>query len=222
MPARRALRVNGKGNPNYWTHPPATDKALVDRFRSYAKKHYFMGQLRRCCYCSYELSNHQGTYDAEHVLHRKCYPQFMFELSNLSVACKPCNGSKGTKPVLKDSVVVGPTMPATSNDFKVVHPHLDEWGHHLRFDKIGRIVVHANSEKGRDTISMCGITAVNAARLSDHFFPAGTEAEEALRGFFRVESVAWKKKYVGILDKLATDYKLAPAVAIVKRLRSEV
>jgi hypothetical protein len=215
------LRDAGKQNPQFWTEPPDEHKDNVRKFKKEVKDHYFHGQTRRCCYCSEQLQDHHGTFDAEHLLDRLDFPQFMFELSNLAAACKLCNGSKSIKSALTPGAPPPDAVPTTSEAYRIVHPHLDEWHEHLEFDALGRIRPRHQSSKGSTTIEVCGIGTLNQARLADHFQPDRRLAEKALRGFYRVKSSAWRKKYVSVLRELAEKYDLASAKAIVQDLVHE-
>jgi hypothetical protein len=219
--AHETLKQACKASPSFWTAPPEEHKETVRAFKKEVKEHYFHGQTRRCCYCSKELDDHHGTFDAEHILDRKEFPEFMFELSNIAAACKPCNGAKSIKSALVAAVPKPTVIPDTSHAYRIVHPLLDEWGEHLEMDDLNRIRPKGNSAKGAKTIEVCGIQTLNSARLADHFQPARQVAERALRGFFRVKKPAWRKKYVGMLTELAEKYDLAPAKAIVDQLRTE-
>ncbi|MNJ48383.1 hypothetical protein D3C77_435760 [compost metagenome] len=100
---------------------------------------------------------------------------------------------------------------------------MDEWSDYLDFDAIGRIVTKANGSKGSKTINICGINHLNAARLADNFLPADSkEAEEMLESFFRVKSLAWKRKRLQTLRVMADEFNLAKAKAIIDALEQEV
>ena len=108
-------------------------------------------------------------------------------------------------------------------DIKNIHPHIDEWTDYLEFDSVGRIVAKEPNGKGSDTIRLCGIGYLNAARLADHFLPADNEAaQKALEGFFRVTNRTWKLKYIRILRKMVDDFDLAKARAILDLLEKEM
>jgi uncharacterized protein (TIGR02646 family) len=216
------LKKQGALDKSFWNIKAAPYQAKVATFREEVKTHYYYAQLRACCYCSIELVSHQGTFDAEHIIDKDTFPQFMFEFTNLAVACKTCNGVKSNSAVLASSTVSS-SVPSTSGDYLIVHPHYDEWHHHFNYDSVGRIVANGKDGKAAYTMKICGIYHRNAARLSDHFYPAGNEAaEKALQGFFRVVSKAWKRKYVAILRKMADDFNLSSATSIVDLLENEI
>lgn len=215
------IRAAGATDGTYW-NSQGDDADLIKGFRNEVKTHYYYRQLRMCCYCSKEFDKHQATYDAEHILDKDTYPQFMFEFTNLANSCKACNGAKGGKPALISEDVPA-AVPGESGAYSIVHPHLDEWDDHLKFDPVGRIVAKDGSTKGDQTIRVCGIRHLNSARLADHFAPGDNQAaEKALEGYFRVTSPTWKRKYLQILRRIADDYDLAAAKTIVDLLDAEI
>jgi uncharacterized protein (TIGR02646 family) len=216
------LKTQGALDKSFWNTKIPPYGAKVAAFREEAKTHYYYAQLRACCYCSVELVSHHGTFDAEHIIDKDTYPQFMFELTNLAASCKTCNGAKSNSVVLTSSTVPL-SVPPNSAGYIIVHPHFDEWEDYFAYDSIGRIVAKVQNGKATYTIKICGINYRNAARLSDYFYPAGNEeAERALNGFFRVTSRAWKRKYVATLRQMADDFKLSSALAIVNMLEKEI
>jgi 5-methylcytosine-specific restriction endonuclease McrA len=215
------LKVNGAGDKKYWDAREEPGVTWVTKFRSEVKSYYYYRQGRMCCYCSKELDSHNGAFDAEHILDKDTHPQFMFDLANISAACKTCNGAKGKKGILAGDVLPS-AIPIASDAYRIVHPHIDEWSEFLDFDSIGRIVAKQGKTKGTETIQVCGIHYLNSARLADHFLPAdNAAAEAALDGFFRVRSRTWKRKYLRILRKMVDEYELASACAIVDLLEEE-
>lgn len=224
--AHQMLKSQGALDKTFWKTNVPLFAASVATFREEIKTHYYYAQLRCCCYCSIEFVDHHGSFDAEHIMHKDSYPQFMFEFTNLAVSCKTCNGAKNASEVLT-STIVPLSVPSNSADYLIVHPHLDEWQAHFVYDSIGRIAAKTEKKikdpKAENTIKICGINYRNAARLSDHFYPAGNQAaERALNGFFRVTSKAWKKKYVTTLRQMAIDFNLSSALAIVNMLEKEI
>lgn len=237
---RRLMQV-GADDPDYWSLPDkakfpddltaeeaalwAVYKPQIAAFRANTKDYYFWRQRRRCCYCSIELTEHKLAYDAEHVLDKGTHPQFMFELKNICVACKRCNGFKGKQPVLTG--VQKPAMlPTQSADYSILHPHLDEWPTHLRFDDIGRIapMPGAGEAKGQKTIEVCGINHYNATRLVDAFQPGGNPktTHEALEVLLCEDSDARKQANLQFLRELVTTYRLPEAIAVVDCLEAEL
>lgn len=200
-------------------------KPHIAEFRRETKDYYFWRQRRRCCYCSIELTEHKLAYDAEHFLDKSTYPQFMFELQNICVACKRCNGFKGTKNVLVGTQKPA-TMPVQSDDYTILHPHLDDWPTHFRFDEIGRIATMpgAVQAKAQNTIEVCGINHYNATRLVDAFQPSDNPraTHEALEVLLCEKSEGQKQANLQFLRNLATTFKLPEAIAVVDCLEAEL
>jgi hypothetical protein len=88
----------------------------------------------RCCYCRLSMHEWHGlTIDIEHVLPKgaKYYPQFMFELKNLSVSCKRCNMGIKRDDVSFYIAAPGEVDPFKSEHYTFVHPNLDVPDQHL-------------------------------------------------------------------------------------------
>jgi len=215
------LKAKGAANRKYWGTKRQPDREVIRRFKKEIKDYYFVHQSRRCCYCSFELQDNHATFDAEHIIDKKTYPQLMFDPQNLAASCKRCNNCKKIKsPLIDVLAVVGDNIPLDPASYRIVHPHLDEWSQHLYFDGFDRI--KASDEKGQATIEVCGILALNVARLADHFQPAQREnAEKALRSVHRVKGARRRGKLLDILKLLAEDYGLAQARAVVGAIEQE-
>jgi hypothetical protein len=216
-----SLRACGSEKSDFWNKHPDEIKPVLAKFKYEVKNYYLFAQGRRCCYCSFELPNDHAVFDAEHILDKSKHKNFMFELNNLAAACKPCNrGKSHTSPLIGAEI---PTeVPSQSENYKIVHPHLDEWTDHLEFDDLNRIRAKGGSVKGQNTISLCNIDALNAARLSDHFAHEGGKAETLLRKFFEYTSPAWKRKCLHLLRDLVGNYGLSQASSIIDRLEQEM
>lgn len=206
----------------HWSTSLGDHGALIGKFRAEVKHHYYHWQRRRCCYCSVELQNHRITYDAEHILDKADYPEYMFDEGNLAVACKLCNQYKSNKAISSTGSRFT-ELSKNTHDYSIVHPHFDEWAEHLQFDIIGRIVPAAGSIKGKTTISICGMASLNAARLADQFAIEETaEAETALRIFHEVADITRKQEFLSLLEEMAQRYGHPGARAVVEALRSDV
>lgn len=214
------LTACGAADSKFWDEP-GVESEYVATFKQEVKRYYYFQQTRRCCYCSRLLDDHGATYDAEHIIDKNTYPQFMFELNNLASSCKKCNGAKGVKPVLVSAHVTG--VPYSSSDYLIVHPHLDEWEDHLGFDPVGRIIRRDGSEKGKNTIAICAIYRVNSLTLSDAF--SRDDADDAYTAmtllYDESKSQKYRQKQLEFLRGLAEKFGLAKAKAIVDILESE-
>lgn len=217
----QSLRNKGAADKPFWDTKVPADKAIITKFKNEIKDHYWSGQLRRCCYCSSELQSHKATYDAEHIIDKSGHPQFMFDYANLAVACKVCNRGKWTTEITVDQVTTS-TPPSLSDDYTIVHPHLDEWHDHLEFDRWNRIQAKGDSPKGQTTIDVCKIHNLNTARLADRFATDRKEAENYLRQIYAEKSVIKKEAALTLLRKLADQYNLPQAKAVVGAVEEEV
>lgn len=89
-----------------------------------------------CCYCRRSMHGWHGLdIDIEHVLPKGAgnFPQYTFELRNLSVSCKRCNMSiKGSDKSFY-SAGANELNPFKSEHYKFIHPNLDNIDDHLEF-----------------------------------------------------------------------------------------
>lgn len=87
-----------------------------------------------CCYCRRSMRAwHSITIDIEHVLPkgRGNFPQFTFEIKNLSVSCKRCNMQIKKSDTSFYTGLFDDANPFKSEYYKFVHPNLDEIDRHL-------------------------------------------------------------------------------------------
>lgn len=89
-----------------------------------------------CCYCRRSMHGWHGlTIDIEHVLPKGNgnFPQYTFELRNLSVSCKRCNMSIKKSDISFYSAGANEPNPFKSEHYKFIHPNLDNIDDHLEF-----------------------------------------------------------------------------------------
>jgi len=128
-------------------------KGDFDPIRKSIKLHYRKEQNYTCPYCKVKNPvTHGMAWDIEHIIPKDKKPLFMFEPKNLCVSCKDCNGAKGNKEVLVNSR--RKTFPSKSSDYKIVHPHLDDYEKHIDAVCPGDLY-RPLSEKGEFTIVTC-------------------------------------------------------------------
>ena len=105
----------------------------IDSAKNKLRQHHLKKQKNKCCYCRMILNaSNPFVVDREHVLPKTYFPQFSYEVDNISVACKRCNMSiKKTKrdfiiwekhTCLIDSLAVG---------FKFIHPNIDNFSDYI-------------------------------------------------------------------------------------------
>ncbi|SHO23891.1 Putative uncharacterized protein [Moritella viscosa] len=111
-------------NGNAWSNEEFVD------IKTKIKNHYKVAQNYTCPYCKviYPIT-HGMVWDIEHIIAKDKKPQFMFEPKNLCVACKDCNGAKTSKEVLVNKNRA--TFPVRGSDYKIVHPHFDQYEQHI-------------------------------------------------------------------------------------------
>lgn len=215
------LKSDGAKNHLLWSDQKYQHRKLVDRFRKEVKNHYYWHQANRCCYCSMELQPNARVFDAEHILDKSCFPEFMFHPENIAVACVICNTHKSAKSVLLKKNVRPTFIPTDSGDYKILHPHFDEWDHHLFFDAIGRISPVPGSAKGPETISICAMDGINLLRLSRNFAPAARESAFDL--MCKVVTYVSSRKIEATLALMQNLAEQSPdALAVVATLRERV
>lgn len=188
------------------------EKTLVRKFKHTVKEHlYLAGQGPYCCYCGLGLADHQATYDAEHCIAKVGKTNLVFNLRNIAIACKSCNGRKHDMRVrvfpLDDNY---DDVSEGSDKYLIVHPHFDEWKRHLGNDKYGRVVVVDGSglTKGHHTFQSFEFHKKNAMALADHFDIFRSSAAERKEWIaFYVQCIGGaettrRKKYVAFLSKV--------------------
>ncbi|AZQ12213.1 HNH endonuclease [Shewanella khirikhana] len=127
------------------------EDALIE-IRKRIKDYYKEKQDFTCPYCKSHLPiKHGMAWDIEHIIPLESNPQFMFEPLNLCVACKDCNLYKSNKPVLNSN---RSTFPDSSKNYKIVHPHFDDYESHIFIIVAGELYKPI-TEKGMYTIETC-------------------------------------------------------------------
>lgn len=216
------LRNKAIVDKKYWETFPPEDKLLITRFKKQVKSYYYYQQLRRCCYCSFELPKHQMTFDLEHILDQSTFRSFVFELNNFGAACKRCNTAKSNTDVLAVPNTIT-SVPNLSSEYLVVHPHLDEWEEHFEIDKYSRVLPKEESRKGKFTFILCKIHELNSLRLSDYFGSHHSRtAEQWVTKFSSVTDTNQKEKHLELLVKLVQKFNLTKAQPIIDILRREL
>jgi uncharacterized protein (TIGR02646 family) len=142
---------------DYWS-----DNAVAP-VKKEAKDHYIAQQNYRCAYCKQPVyTGNNAVWDAEHIISKRLNPEFMFEPQNLAISCKDCNLAKGEQEVRKTKKL---SFPRTSAEYRIVHPHYDNYDDHIRW--MGPVCVAISAEKGSSTISMCNLTRYSTIRINE-------------------------------------------------------
>lgn len=138
---------------NYWNNKSNEDS--LAKIKKHIKGHYIEVQDYTCVYCKQRVEiKHNAVWDAEHIIPKDKYPDFMFEPENLCISCKDCNQEKLNKNVLTNED--RKTFPKESKDYKIIHPHFDTYHKHIKILKSSLFFVPMD-KKGRATIETCGL-----------------------------------------------------------------
>lgn len=207
---------------NHWIEPPEFVKTLFLKFKGAIKQHFYFQQARKCCYCCIELSLDHGAFTLDHVVARSIGVQFILQVKNMGVCCRPCNSKKTDHRALSAEIDVSvlTAIPEKSSDYVIVHPQLDSWDENLKFDFIRRIL--PVTDKGRETISACGLERINALRVSD-VFAADSRASvyKATLNIMRYKQSARRKSAADVLRAAAVLTGSSRASAIADQIAAE-
>lgn len=136
----------------YWG---ATDSGNMADVKKFIKDHYKVAQEYRCPYCYQRIVvEHNGSWDAEHIIPKDMYPQFMFEPRNLCVSCRDCNIIKLNKNVLRNKDRI--SFPVDPDDYIMPHPHFHVYTDHIKVIKEAAFYL-PKTDKGRMLIEICGL-----------------------------------------------------------------
>lgn len=137
---------------SYWDN---TDDGDLGDVKKAIKDHYKVAQDYYCPYCRQRMEvDHNGAWDAEHIIPKDSHPQFMFEPLNLCVSCKDCNLIKLNKRVLKNQKRI--TFPNRSADYIFCHPNLHNYSDHVRVIRVAGFYL-PRTEEGKNLIEICGL-----------------------------------------------------------------
>lgn len=157
---------------------------------------YRQEQSGICAYCKNNVSL-VATDNAhiEHIAPKSLHLNFIFEPKNLCVVCADCNTIKRNQEVLNQ---IPDTLPRTftryprsSQSFRIVHPHIDNYDDHILIK--GRIYIDKTA-KGHFTIGAC--------KLNRHFWQFGFSDDfvddeqliAVMNGFIEGRSAAQRAK----------------------------
>ena len=91
-------------------------------------------QNQVCCYCFRDiLGEFNMVLDIEHVLPKGKYPQFMFDIPNLAIACKRCNMSVKSHDdsFIKDKSKLAHSTYSEEN-YQIIHPTIENFEDHIK------------------------------------------------------------------------------------------
>lgn len=145
--------------PDY-NHKKWTSDSLQD-LRVRIRDFYREKQNYTCPYCKGNVSITSAfNAQVEHIVPKALHIEFMFTPHNLCVICADCNTIKSNKEVNNEHVHTTKNAdikryPTSSNAFKIVHPHFDNYDEHITIIANEFYIENNDSEKGRFTIFTC-------------------------------------------------------------------
>lgn len=177
---------------NYWADPG------LENLKARVKTYYIDIQKTRCCYCQRHLGtkNHRQ-WDIEHIVPRAKHSHFLFVPKNLAASCPDCNKNKGDKEVL-----VNPrrkTYPTKSKDFKIIHPHYDQYHAHI---KTFGMIYTPKTKKGKATIYACDLLRFATEFIDWENSAADTSFEAEIEVIFESSGHKVSQALEAIADKL--------------------
>jgi uncharacterized protein (TIGR02646 family) len=156
------LQISIKKNQIGFSYLNWSDSDL-ENIRVSIRNFYRHEQIARCAYCKQKVSL-KSPLDShvEHIAPKSLHPSFMFEPKNLCVICSDCNLIKRNQETIKeipDTIITKnkprKQYPKSSESFKIVHPHLDNYDEHI---VIFSEIIYANkTDKGHFTIGACDL-----------------------------------------------------------------
>ncbi len=158
------------------------DQDVLQRIKSKIKAFSLVLLEDRCCYCAKNfLGEFNMVMDIEHVLPKSKYKQFEFSPFNLSVACKRCNMNvKNEDDSFVVDVAVANSDPERVDNYRIVHPNLDNYFDHLQYD----VVIRNNSKMIKYSVvksSSKGAFTYSYFRLKELEISSLTQAQGGVR-----------------------------------------
>jgi hypothetical protein len=133
------------------------DNIEANELKRKIKDHFLSVAVPRCCYCQLSMGPwYRMTIDVEHVLPKKKFPQYTFDLRNLNISCKRCNMGIKREDVGFYLRPVADTNPFRSELYAFAHPNLDITSHHLQIVSVqidAKLLIYylKKTEKGKFT-----------------------------------------------------------------------
>lgn len=139
-----------KTGKELWEETGADD--VLKKTKDSIRTHLLNVQKVRCAYCECILGF--GITQIEHFAPKWKFAEYLYEPLNLVCSCSDCNSlpKKGRRITIK-----GDARPVyTDNEFKYVHPFLDNVDKEIKYRTLFRIRIDYEhcSEKGRATVDM--------------------------------------------------------------------
>lgn len=167
---------------HYYTHPNDDLQKIIEKKHDWEQTRTELKYIRnsiyqklsdlygnKCYYCKMRLDSGSNPGDIEHIIYKgnENYKEFSYHPLNLTLTCKRCNTAKGVKDCLdfnKQNIKYEYNdYPQNSNDFTIVHTHLDNYEEHLELEENIFIVPKNSSQKGIKTIEICNLYRLDLA-----------------------------------------------------------
>lgn len=151
------VKINNKLSQEDFNHRNWGDDDLLP-VRSLIRNFYRNEQTAICAFCKEPVSIISAlNCHVEHIVPKSIHLKFIFIPKNLCVVCADCNTIKREQETLNEIPETlkntdAKIYPRTSDSFKIVHPHFDNYNEHILI-KNGFYV--DRTMKGHFTIGAC-------------------------------------------------------------------
>jgi uncharacterized protein (TIGR02646 family) len=178
----------------------------VEGLRRDIRDFYRKEQKILCAYCKYPVSVIYPTNcHVEHIAPKSLHPEYTFEPRNLCVICSDCNQIKRDQETVNqipDTIKnkYKTKYPDKSEDFFIVHPHLDKYDDHIFI--VNGFYIDKGSKKGSFTIGAC---LLNRKFLIVGWEPNVVDDAELVKEFTEYIDEKDFHKRVKKLDKIKRD-----------------
>lgn len=146
---------------NSFCHTNWSDDDLQE-VRKEIRDFYKNEQRGICSYCKQTVSVVSvANCHVEHIVPKSIHQDFIFNPKNLCVICADCNQIKrdqetlGEIPETMTKAGMRKRYPSSSNAFKIIHPHFDNYDDHILI--INGCYIDKGSKKGNFTIGACNL-----------------------------------------------------------------
>lgn len=200
-----------------WEHP---NKDKWVKVKKDLKDYYIKVQDYTCPYCLQRMVvQHNGSWDAEHIIPRETHPNFSFEPLNLCVSCKDCNGEKNNKPVTSSGAKV--RYPSDPDDFLIPHPHFHKYSDHIRVISIAGYYL-PKTDKGRKLVEICGLLRFVYSTSNESHSPLESKQQIAKLSseLMNVSSSIEEHFILDMIAEIARNAKLAIQQANIAALKT--
>jgi len=125
--------------------------------KNHIKEDYCIKQRKKCAYCNTELESKCNGSHIDHIVPRYFKPIWTYEPINLCLSCEQCNTKKSDQNTLSNLSLYATIPPRMNLAYTIIHAHFDDWNDHLFYEDGFFITFQQNSNKGQNTIGVCGL-----------------------------------------------------------------